>query len=269
MQQETPHVEAANGDALNECFTVEEVTQGIKGLQTGKACMGTLTAEALKAASRVVSVCVTALFNAVAGLGQLPQNWSTCRIAPVHKSGDPTCAANYRGLAVGTTMAKLYATVINGRLDAWAEGNDLRAWGQAGFRQHHSTADQALVLRTLVECSRENRKPLYTCFVDFQKAYDTVPRERMWCKLQRLGVNGRMLSAVKALYAQVIMQVQGDSGETESFQSYVGLKQGCPLSPLLFGLYIDDLEDSIITAEGDADLPTIGQSVIPPLGFCG
>ena len=244
------------------------VQAGINKMKRGKATVGLLTVNALQAAAPVLSGCIAALFNACCDAGCLPGTWALCQISAVHKTGNPTAAANYRGLAVGTPLAKLYASLLRELLDPWTERHGLRAWGQAGFRWRHGTTDQALVLRTLVESARSQRRPLFACFVDFQKAYDTIPRARLWRKLERLGVHARMLRAIQALYADVPMLVRGAPEGSVPFQSRLGLKQGCPLSPLLFGLYVDDYEGGLLADADSNDLPRLGDRAVPPPLLC-
>ena len=88
--------------------------------------------------------------------------------------GDTQDPGNYRGIAVGSLLAKLYACILNELLMKWTEQHQLRARGQAGFRRDHRTTDQTFVVRTLIEKAKADRQPLYSCFVDFKKAYDTV-----------------------------------------------------------------------------------------------
>ena len=78
--------------------------------------------------------------------------------------------------------------------------------------------------------------------MDFRKAYDSVDRRLLVERLAAMGVWGKMLLAVTSMYQQVPMcaRVQGQVGPM--FNSSVGVKQGDPLSPLLFGLFIDELE---------------------------
>jgi len=149
----------------------------------------------------------------------------------------------------------------------WTEQHQLRARGQAGFRRDHRTTDQTFVVRTLIEKAKADRQPLYSCFVDFKKAYDTVPRDLLWEKLQRIGVHGAFLRGVQALYADVPMAVQFEGGMSETFQSTLGVKQGCPLSPTLFGIYIDDFQAELETAGGDLDLPTLCGVQAPALFY--
>jgi hypothetical protein len=185
-------------------------------------------------------------------------------ITPIFKAGGPLEPGNYRGIAVGTLLAKLYAVLVNKRVTDWAEGAGLRAAGQAGFRKDHRTADQIFVLRTLIESARARGAPLFTCFVDFKKAYDLVDRRLLWDKLARRGMPTALLDAVKALYGDVPMCVRTHEGLTPLFQSSIGVKQGCPLSPTLFGLFLDDFEQWVMSADGVV-LPTLRGHRVPAL----
>ena len=255
---------SADGAELNKEFTVSDVLAGIACLKRSRSTVGLLTLEALSAAAPSLTACVTALLNACAQAGTLPQSWTLCAVTPIHKGGDVTDPSNYRGIAVGSLLSKLYATLLDSRLSAWAERHGLRASGQAGFRKTYRTSDQVLLLRTLIERARCDSLPLYVCFVDFKKAYDTVPRDLLWQKLQRLGVSGWFLSAVQALYAEVPMAVKVNGGVTSVFHSLQGLKQGCPLSPLLFGLFIDDFQTVVLANAAALDLPTLAGRPMPP-----
>jgi hypothetical protein len=126
------------------------------------------------------------------------------------------------------------------------------------------------VLRAIQDQHRSSGQQLWVCFVDFKQAYDRVPRERLWAKLQARGFGGEWLQAVRALYADVPMSVRTASGLSACFQARIGLKQGCPASPTLFGLYIDDFEETVLAAaqRGEQlDLPAFlgSSSPVPPL----
>jgi hypothetical protein len=123
------------------------------------------------------------------------------------------------------------------------------------------------VLRTLIESTRAARRPLYTCYVDFKKAYDTIDRDLLWTKLQRIGVHGEFLRSVQALYAEVPMGVQLADGMSDTFNSLLGVKQGCPLSPTLFGLFIDDFQSELEAAAAGFHLPTLSGVPVPALFY--
>jgi hypothetical protein len=85
------------------------------------------------------------------------------------------------------------------------------------------------VLRALVERARAKGIKLYICAVDLEKAFDSVDRPLLWAALQRAGIEGCMLATIQALYADVPVCVKTAEGLSQTFQSTLGVKQGCPL----------------------------------------
>ena len=252
--------------AINQPFTAEEVLEGIGKLKSRKSVLGFLRLEFLGPVAPILAPVLAGMFNACARLGCMPRAWAMGAITPLLKpQGDPRDCNCYRGITVGTLLAKLYATLLERRVSGWAEEHGLRASGQAGFRKDHRTSDQIFVLRTLIEQQRLAGSVMYACFVDFKKAYDTVPRDLLWGKLEGMGIKGFVLDAIKALYADVPVCVRVGGELTAPFQSHLGLKQGCPLSPTLFGLYIDDFEGEILRDAANLDLPSLGAAPAPPL----
>ena len=100
-------------------------------------------------------------------------------------------------------------------------------------------------LRHFIDHALLAKRPLYACFVDLQKAYDTVQHALLWARLQRIGVSPRMLAAVQSLYASgtLAMKVDGTAGQPAVPR--MGVRQGCPLSPTLFGIFFDGLHDHL------------------------
>ena len=152
---------------------------------------------------------------------------------------------------IGHTLAKLYGAVLEEELSNRAEAAGIRAAGQAGFRRTYSTIDHIFTLRCLIDQARVRKRRLHCCFVDFRKAFDTVPRERLFRRLTSLGLEEDMIWGIYTLYEQVCGRVRCPGGTTETLFSTIGVKQGCPLSPTLFGLYIDEIVDFIQHRGGD------------------
>ena len=85
---------------------------------------------------------------------------------------------------IGHTMAKLYGAILEAELSSYAEIEGLRAPAQAGFKQAFSTIDHIFVLRCLIHGAKPRNKKLYCSFMDFCKAFDTVPRETLPAPLE-------------------------------------------------------------------------------------
>ena len=247
--------EPPSNATLDADVTEAEVAAAIRKLSASSSCLGPLRAVLIKAARDVVTPVLARLFTGLLRSGLFPANWSLGVITSIFKKGDPADPNNYRGITVGHVLGKLYAIVLNARLSPWLEAHGKRASGQAGFRPGFQTVDNCFILRALVERARTRGvrgMKLYTCAVDFEKAFDSAAREKLWVALQRAGIGGCMLKAIQSMYARVPVCVKSAEGLSDCFESVIGVKQGCPLSPLLFGVLIDDWETHMQSELGDA-----------------
>ena len=259
-------------ECLNADITVDELHDCIKRMKRGKSSgMDGIVAELIKDGGELLQSCILCLFNCMLA-SHFPERLSVGLITAVHKTGDKSDMSNYRGITVNSVVSKLFAMILEQRIAKWADEHGVKARGQAGFRKDHRTVDNIYVLRALIDRQKQLRLKgigsgkLYTCFVDFRKAFDTVPRDLLWQVLEELGVNGRMLQIIKSIYANDSAAVRTSEGISEIFRCLLGVKQGCPLSPTLFGLYIDGLEQHLLQTAG-IDAPTLSalREVVPLL----
>jgi hypothetical protein len=139
---------------------------------------------------------------------------------------------------------RLYAGILNARVLQYTESVGLRANTQAGFRPKLSTVHHLFTLQHFVDTQNHTKQPLYCCFLDLKGAYDRVNRVLLWEALRRLGIDGRMLSAIQSLYANSTVAMKIGNRKGPGLPSETGLKQGCPLSPTLFGLFADGLHST-------------------------
>ena len=115
---------------------------------------------------------------------------------------------------------------------------------QIGFMKGSSTADHIFLLQTIIEkVVKKKTKKLYVAFIDFKKTYDKVDRDLLLQRLRTLGINGLFLKNIESMYKQTLYSIKLKNGYLDAISSNLGLKQGCPLSPMLFNLYIDDVRD--------------------------
>ena len=177
----------------------------------------------------------TRLFNVVLASGQVPDDWCLGRIKPIYKNkGDEGDPNNYRG--------KLFTSCINKRLTCYVEDKKTVGAEQAGFKSDFSTVDNIFVLKSLADLYLNKRKRLHCCYVDYQKALDTVNRSKLWTKLLSMGMAGKMIEVIKNMYskAKSVVSVQGVT--SSSFHCNIGVRQGENLSPLLFSIYLADFK---------------------------
>ena len=173
-----------------------------------------------------------------------PSEWNSNYLKPIHKKGDLEDPDNYRGLAVGSALAKLFSLILLNRLLNHINEKGLISHNQIGFMKGARTSDHIFLLQTVIEkVVKKNKNKLYTAFIDFSKAYDTVDRKKLFERLQSLGINGIFLKNIMAMYEKTSYKIKLKNGYLDPISSNLGLKQGCPLSPILFNLYIDDIKN--------------------------
>ena len=129
--------------------------------------------------------------------GKVPQRWKDAVIAVLHKKGDKTECGNYRSISLVSHAGKVLLKVVARRLSAYCEAKGLLPEEQFGFRPDRSTTDMMFVVRRLQEMRRKAGVSLVLCFVDIQKAYDTVDRTLLWQVLTRIGVAPQMIAGIQ------------------------------------------------------------------------
>ena len=271
--------QVAPAAALAAPFTEDEVLVALRGLNNGRSPGASgLPAELLRYAlgqppeptdppPRLLLPALTAMFNCWLRAGAVPAAANCSLVVPIYKRGAAAEPDNYRPIAVGEPVLRLFAGVINARLVTHTEAAGLRAPSQAGFRPGVSTVHQAFALQHLVDRAARLRRPLFCCFLDLKGAYDRVPRALLWQALARLGVPAGLLAAIQSLYQHAEYAISAGGRRGAGVPSVCGVKQGCPLSPTLFGLLLDGLHWALM-----AGAPAAGPALacgrrVPDLGY--
>ena len=261
---------------VQAAFSLKEVYEALKTLKRGKSVgVDGIPVEVYKCLSDKLIPFFATVFNTLFELGFFPKEWAISIVSAIFKSGDPEDQANYRGVSVIVALSKWYARLMDLRLSDFAESCGLRARTQAGFRKGYCTFDQLLILQSVFnkyvhkkagQCSR-----VYCCFIDFRKAYDMVIWDRLWVRLRGMGLPEKVITAIRAYYEGAQACVKTFEGLSSPFTLSRGVKQGCPLSCTLFGLFIDAIHEMLShrLARGDLKgrIPDFGGIPIPDLLF--
>ena len=179
------------------------------------------------------------MFNEVWGRGVAPRDWKSAIIVPIHKKGSRLECTNYRGISLLSLVDKVFARVLYDRVKGLTEGSVMDE--QGGFRSGRECLDQIFAVKQVIEKMIEKDEVMFMVFIDLEKAYDNVCREKLWRILFEYGIRGRLLRSIKALYEGGRARVKVEGMESKWFGVRKGVRQGCTLSPWLFNAFMDNV----------------------------
>ena len=229
-------------------ITQTEISSAIRGLKLGKSPgYDEILNEYIKCTEHLLMPVYIKLFNTIFDTGTLPEAWLEGKIRPIYKNkGDKSDPENYRPITILSCLSKLFTAVLNNRLTKFLDTYELLNENQAGFRKGYSTVDHIFALNSLIELFKSTKKKLYCTFIDFSKAFDSVWRIGLWKKMLGSSVNGKFLRIVHNLYAGIKSSVSVQGGDSPFFACDCGVRQGENLSPVLFSIYLNDLESYLL-----------------------
>lgn len=223
---------------LTEEITVEEVIRAIEQLAIKKSPgPDGLTAEFYKAFKPILAPHLVEVFNSCLAEGVLPSSMRHSAVILLSKGKDPSMIENWRPISLLNVDRKILAKIIFWRLSSVAES--LLSRHQHCSVQGRCTFTAVLAVREALERCRAAGWGKYLLTLDQAKAFDRVNHEYLWLLLSKYGLPGGFVDWLKVLYegAESFPLVNGWVGQ--SFEVGSGVRQGCPLSPLLYVFAID------------------------------
>ena len=170
---------------------------------------------------------------------RIPDTWREAVIIPLHKKSSVTQPSNYRGISLLRVTYKILERLILERLIQHREARCRDE--QAGFRPGRSTIDQVFALRRLLEIRHRYHEPTQVAFLDFEAAFDSPDRDRLFAALRADGVPQDYVTLLKDMNAASTAIVQTPCGRTGRFNVETGVRQGSVAGPFLFNIVIDDI----------------------------
>ena len=232
---------------LNSQITLfDELNHALSSKHNSAPGADTVSYEMLKQLPDTSKKYLIKLINISWERGEIPSEWKIATIIPIIKPHkDKLNPQSYRPISLTSAICKTMETMVANRLSSHLEKNGHLSNNQSGYRKHRSTIDQLVRLESEINMAFMENKFQAAVTLDLEKAFDLMWTTDTLIKFNDFGINGKMFHWIHNFLNGRKIQVRVGNDKSDIHDLENGCPQGGVLSPILFNVIINTLDDAL------------------------
>ncbi len=194
---------------------------------------------------------LTSIFNCCLTQKQIPSAWKISTTTLIYKKGNSDDLSNFRPMALMSCLYKLFTAILASRATNFAINNNLMFNQQKSARPAERCHEHTFTLQYIISDCKRNYKDCYIAWLDLRNAFGSINHEAIYTSLSHTGFPTSFIKLIKDIYiytdsTTVVQTSQEDEAPPININVNAGVKQGYPISPILFNLTSELLIKSVI-----------------------
>ena len=169
----------------------------------------------------------------------VPDIWKTATTILIHKKGPTDDVSNFRPIALMSCIYKLLMGLLARRMSKWAIENALLSEEQKSARPTEGCYEHGFLLQSVIGDTRRTQKNVFVAWLDLRNAFGSVPHDAIFTTLTHMGFPPDLVNMIRNAYTNATTEIRTNTGITNAIPIHAGVKQGCPMSPVLFNLALE------------------------------
>jgi hypothetical protein len=177
------------------------------------------------------------IFNKCLEEKKIPLSWKQSTTILIYKKGSSDVPSNFRPIALMSCIYKLFTSILSSRISKFAIKEELISTEQKSAKPSEGCHEHSFTLQSVVADCKRNQKNCFFAWLDLRNAFGSISHDAIYTTLEHMGFSESLISLIRDIYTDSTMVIRTKKDEeTDPIPVHAGVKQGCPVSPILFNL---------------------------------